>query len=86
MLSERFEQLFRRLVGAFLRYDDTPRSTATVVALATARTELEALRKEIATEREGVLGLGRSRTREDYWRTEEAIARNGLFTLANTSN
>ena len=86
MLSERFERLFRRLLIAFVRYDNTARSPDNVKALGTARIDLENLRRQIASERDVVLGLGRSRTREDYWRTEEAIARNGLFTLANTSN
>ncbi len=86
MLSERFERLFRRLLTAFVRYDDTARGPDNVNALGTARTDLENLRRQIASEREIVLGLGRSRTREDHWRTEEAIARDELFTLANTSN
>ena len=86
MLSERFEQLFRRLVAAFLRYDDTSRGSESVVSLAAARADLDDLRREIATERDVVLGLGRSQSREEYWRVEEAIARDGLFTLANISN
>ncbi len=86
MLSERFERLFRRLVVAFLRYDDAPRTPTSVIGLAAARADLDAVRREIATERESVLGLGRSRTREDHWRIEEAIARDGLFTMAHTSN
>jgi len=86
MLSERFERLFGRLLVAFVRYDDTPRDPENVNALGTARTDLENLRRQISSERQVVLGLGRSRTREDHWRTEEAIARDGLFTLAHTSN
>jgi len=86
MLSQRFEQLFRRLLGAFIRYDDTNRGPENVTGLAAARADLDDMRRAIATERDVVLGLGRSRTREDYWRTEEAIARDGLFALANTSN
>lgn len=86
MLSERFEHLFRRLIGAFIRYDGVPRTSATVVTLATARTELDALRTQIAVERDSVLGPGRSQRREDHWRAEEAIARDNLFTLANISN
>ena len=86
MLTDRFEQLFRRLLRAFLRYDNTDRDPENVTELASARTDLDDLRHAIATEREVVLGLGRSRTREEYWRTEEAIARGGLFTLAHTSN
>lgn len=86
MLSNRFEHLFTRLLGAFLRYDDTPRNLASVLALAAARAELEDRRQEIATERDVVMGLGRSRTRDDYWQVEEAIARDKLFTIAHTSN
>ena len=86
MLSERFEHLFRRLLGAFIRYDDTSRTADNVIQLASARVELEDLRRDIANEREVVMGLGRSRTRDDHWLVEEAIARNVLFTIANTSN
>ena len=86
MLSERFEQLFRRLVHVFLRYDDTPRNAENVLALAAARIDLEDVRRDIAVERHVVLGLGRSRRRDDYWRTEESIYRDRLFTIANTSN
>ena len=86
MLSETFERLFRRLLIAFVRYDDTPRGPDNVNGLGVARTELENLRRQIANEREMVLGLGRSTTREDHWRAEEAIARDQLFTIAHTSN
>ena len=86
MLSERFESLFGGLVGAFITYDDTPRRSDNVVALAAARAQLDDKRGEIAEERDVVMGLGRSRTRDDYWRIEEAIARDGLFTMAHTSN
>ena len=86
MLSERFDHLFRRLLAAFIRYDDTPRDTANVIRLAAARVELEGLRQEIADERDVMVGLGRSRNRDDFWRTEEAIHRDRLFALANTSS
>ena len=86
MLSNRFEHLFIRLVGAFLRYDDTPRTLNGVLAIATARAELEDRRREIAKEMDVVMGLGRSRTRDDHWQVEEAIARDKLFTIAHTSN
>jgi len=86
MLTQRFEQLLKRLISAFLHYDDAHRGPERTVQLATARAQLDDLRQTIASERNNVLGLGRSRTREDHWRAEEAIARDGLFTLANTSN
>ena len=54
--------------------------------MASARVELEDLRREVADERDVVMGLGRSRTRDDYWSAQEAIARDQLFTIANTSN
>ena len=86
MLSERFEQLLRGLIGAFIQYDDTPRNADTVIDLASARADLEDRRREIAHERDEVMGLGRSRTRDDYWRIESEIAMDTLFTIAHTSN
>ncbi len=86
MLTHRFEILFRRLLGAFVRYDDMPRQANTVVDLAAARARLEDIRGEIADERTSIMGLGRSRTRDDDWRDQAAAARSQLFTLAHTSN
>ena len=86
MLSERFEQLLRGLIGAFIRYDDTPRTADRVVELAAARADLEDRRRDIARERDEVMGLGRSRTRDDHWRIESEIAMDNLFTIAHTSN
>ena len=86
MLSPRFEMLFRRLLGAFLRYDDMTRQADTVVSLAAARAQLEDVRGEIAGERASVMGLGRSRARDEDWRDVAAAARSELFTMAHTSN
>ncbi len=86
MLSQRFEQLFRRLLGAFLRYDDVARDAHHVVDLASARTDLDELRAAIALERDVVMGLGRSHVRDQAWRDQAAAARSELFTMAHTSN
>ena len=51
MLTDRFERLFRRLVGRFRHYHDADRSPANVVELAAARWDLELARKAIAAER-----------------------------------
>ncbi len=51
MLTARFQRLFRRLVSVFLRYDDIPRSSETVVEIAQARAVLEDARVAIAAER-----------------------------------
>ena len=86
MLSGRFEQLFRHLLKAFLRYDDVARDAHHVGDLASARTDLDELRTAIALERDVVMGLGRSHVRDEVWRDQEAAARSELFTLAHTSN
>jgi hypothetical protein len=86
MLSQRFEQLFRRLLRAFLHYDDVARDGRHVVDLASARTDLEELRAAIAVERDVVMGLGRSHIRDEAWRDRAAAARSELFTMAHTSN
>lgn len=86
MLTNTFERLFRRLLTAFLRYDDTPRDIEHVIELAATRAALEDLRRAIAEERQELMGLGRSRVREDWQREQEEIARLQLFTIANTSN
>lgn len=86
MLSQRFELLFRRLLGAFVRYDDTTRDAHHVVELAVARSELETLRTAIAVERDEAMGLGRSYVRDEIWRDRAAAARSDLFTMAHTSN
>ena len=54
MLTARFQRLFRRLVSAFLRYDDVPRSSENVVEIAQARAVLEDARVAMAAERKVV--------------------------------
>ena len=51
MITDRFERLFRRLVGVFKHYHDVPRSPANVAGLAAARWDLELAREAIAEER-----------------------------------
>ena len=54
MLTDRFERLFRRLVGVFRQYHDADRSPAHVAKLAAARWDLELAREAIAEERERI--------------------------------
>ena len=61
MLTARFESLFRRLVSVFLRYDDIPRSSETVVEIAQARVVLDDARVAMAFERD-FLGRRSART------------------------
>ncbi len=86
MLSQRFEQLFRLLLVAFVRYDDVTRDARHVVDLAVARSDLDGLRSAIAKERHLVMGLGRSSVRDEALRDQSAAARSELFTMAHTSN
>jgi hypothetical protein len=86
MLSQRFEQLFRLLLVAFLRYDDVTRDAHHVVDLAVARSDLDELRSAMANERHVVMGLGRSSVRDEAWLDQSAAARSELFTMAHTSN
>lgn len=51
MLTDRFTRLFDRLMGRWIRYQDAPRDPARIVELATARSELDAVRNEMALER-----------------------------------
>ena len=51
VMTETFERLFVRLVGAFKRHDDTPRTPSDVPALGAARLDLELARGAIADER-----------------------------------
>lgn len=51
MLTRRFEWLFRRLLSAFVAYDDAPRTADRVPELGTFRIELDRARSEIAEER-----------------------------------
>ena len=60
MRSVRFDRLFARLVGAFKRYHDTPRSPDGVPRLARARIQLDDARAAIADERDRLrLAVGR---------------------------
>ncbi|MEE8376624.1 MAG: hypothetical protein V3S26_09930 [Acidimicrobiia bacterium] len=86
MLSQRFEQLFRLLLVAFLRYDDVARDAHHVVDLAVARSDLDELRSAMANERHVVMRLGRSSVRDEAWLDQSAAARSELFTMAHTSN
>jgi len=51
MLTARFERLLRRLLSAFIAYDDARRAADRVTELATCRVELDRVRTEIAIER-----------------------------------
>ena len=51
MLTARFERLLRRLLSAFIAYDDALRTADRVTELGTFRVELDRARSEIATER-----------------------------------
>lgn len=55
MRSSRFNRVFARLVGAFKRYHDTPRSPDGVPRLARARQDLDEARKAMADERDRLL-------------------------------
>ncbi len=58
----RFNHLFGRLVGAFKRYHDTPRSPADIPRLALARKDLDEARGAMADERDRLrLRVGRER-------------------------
>ena len=52
--SDTFERLFRRLLGVFGRYHDTPRSPKQVAELGAARWDLELARNAIAAERDRI--------------------------------
>ena len=84
-MRPRFESLFRSLITAFVRYDDTPRDMDNVTQLAQARIRLDDARDDMASERDIVLGLGRSRVR-DMWDDQAAAARWELFIIANSQN
>lgn len=51
-LHSRFVAAFRRLIGSWERYQDTPRHPEQVAALGTARAELEDARSEAAEARD----------------------------------
>ena len=51
MLNRGFDQAFRRLVGAFKRYQDVPRSTENVAEIGAARWRLEKARNSMAAHR-----------------------------------
>lgn len=62
MISTRFNRLFARLVGAFKRYHDTPRSPGSIPRLAGAREELDEAREAMADERDRLrIRTGRER-------------------------
>jgi len=52
MLTPQFEELFRRLLLAYVRYDDASRNPDNVVELARRRFALETLRIAVAAERD----------------------------------
>ena len=54
MVSKAFDQAFRRLIGAFKRYQDVPRSPDNVPAIGAARWNLETARVSITRERRSV--------------------------------
>ena len=51
MLTARFERLLRRLLSAFIAYDDALRTPDRVTELGTFRVELDRARTQIAAER-----------------------------------
>ena len=51
MLTARFERLLRRLLSAFITYDDASRRADRVAQLAAFRVELDRARDQIAEER-----------------------------------
>jgi hypothetical protein len=55
VLSPRFDELLAELLQAFVAYEQIPRQPETVANLAYARWYLEAVRKDIAEERERLL-------------------------------
>lgn len=55
MVSELFDQAFRRLVQAFGRYHDTPRTAATVTDLGRARMDLDDARDDARVAREELI-------------------------------
>lgn len=77
MLSDAFNGMFARLVGAFTRYHDTPRRPERVVALATARWELHLARASIASERQRLL----TRPTGDSIARQTAVSEGGLARL-----
>ena len=60
MLTKRFEALFQKLVAAFARHQDAPRKPDEVVALASARWDLELARRAIAEERDRLAVVARA--------------------------
>ena len=64
MLNPRFDELLAELLQAFVAYSQIPRRPDTVAKLAHGRWYLEAVRKDIAEERErlersGLINTGR---------------------------
>ncbi|MFV1999864.1 MAG: hypothetical protein ACC654_05800 [Acidimicrobiia bacterium] len=55
MVTATFDQLFSRLVRTFKRYQDVPRYPDNVVAIASARRNLDIAREEIAIERADIV-------------------------------
>jgi len=54
MVTATFDRLFSRLVRTFKRYQDVPRSSDNVVAIASARHDLDLARGAIAIERAAI--------------------------------
>jgi hypothetical protein len=54
MLTRRFNRLFSRLVTSFERHQDAPRTPDNVVALSSARRDLDLARDAIAIERQRI--------------------------------
>ncbi len=55
MVSELFDQAFRRLVRAFGRYHDTPRSPVAIAQLGQARADLDDARRQARSAREELI-------------------------------
>ena len=58
MLSARFDELLSELLRAYVAYDSLPRRPDTVANLAHARWYLEAVRNDIAEERDRLGRVG----------------------------
>ena len=57
MFTGSFDRAYRRLVRAFKRHEDAPRSTADIAVIGDARWELHLARSAMAVERDQVLAL-----------------------------
>lgn len=59
MFTAAFDKAYRRLVRAFTRYQDAPRSVDTIAVIGDARWELHLARNAMAIERRDVLATHR---------------------------